>query len=426
MSTARGFPPPVPSRSSAYIIPAEDQPASRRRLYIALGGLAIGVGAGIGVLVSSNRSADPGSAHTSAAGAGGAGSHPRATASSTGAAPPTFAISRSSADAPARAGARLGSSQASVGAGREAAQTPIDAGVAPPDAGAAPDAGAVAVTIKPLSTVGDLMTAQHAAIARADRKALAGLIAPGAFGFGVDADEVAAGRDAVLIQLVHDLGAPPRGGFTVESTARTVGESRGHAWIAEQLDIGDGKHALRSFAITELAAQIDGSWQIVALHWAVPVDDATAERLAIANQLPVPLAVPDRHDSAADLDQAARAAFATRAAFADARSERDDAFNFGSGGERAQGGTAIKRIFTRLKAQLHIHDGVWIVGGGAWDPAQQAAPWIGWAALNVDYTARTRAAADATQTFRVLAILIKEAGGWRIVQTQWSNGGPIR
>jgi hypothetical protein len=31
-----------------------------------------------------------------------------------------------------------------------------------------------------------------------------------------------------------------------------------------------------------------------------------------------------------------------------------------------------------------------------------------------------------TQTFRVLAVLIKEDRGWKIVQTQWSNGGPIR
>src|SRR6185436_19087171 len=56
MSTARGFPPPpVPARTSAYIIPAEERPESRRRLYMILGGLAIGVGAGVGALVSSTR-----------------------------------------------------------------------------------------------------------------------------------------------------------------------------------------------------------------------------------------------------------------------------------------------------------------------------------------------------------------------------------
>ncbi|HEX8106221.1 MAG TPA: hypothetical protein VF516_00775, partial [Kofleriaceae bacterium] len=55
-STSRGFPPPpVPVRSSAFIIPAEDQPGARRRLYLVLGGGAIGVGVAIGALVSSIR-----------------------------------------------------------------------------------------------------------------------------------------------------------------------------------------------------------------------------------------------------------------------------------------------------------------------------------------------------------------------------------
>src|ERR1051325_985095 len=62
MSTARGFPPPpVPVRTATYIIPAEEIPGSRRRrrLYTVLGGVAIGVGAGIGVLVSSTRDDAP-------------------------------------------------------------------------------------------------------------------------------------------------------------------------------------------------------------------------------------------------------------------------------------------------------------------------------------------------------------------------------
>jgi hypothetical protein len=144
--------------------------------------------------------------------------------------------------------------------------------------------------------------------------------------------------------------------------------------------------------------------------------------------LPTPQPIADRHDGpgSAELDRALRAAFADKAAFADARSERPDAFNYGSGGERAHGGVTIKKIFTRLKAQLRLHDGARVVAGGQWDPAQHAAPWIGWAAVNVDFTAKTRAATDVTQTFRVLAIAIKDGDAWQLVQTQWSNGGPIR
>jgi ketosteroid isomerase-like protein len=307
--------------------------------------------------------------------------------------------------------------RASVGAPTTASSDPAS--------GASASGDGRAITVAPAGTVQDLVLAQHAAIAAADRTALTALLSSTAFAFGLDASELADGRDAVSAQIVHDLGDPPAGGFTVDSRAIAIGEDHGHAWIAEQLDISAPGRDPRSIAISELAAAIDGRWQIVALHWGVPVDDATAERLAILSRLPVPARIADRHD-AADLDQAVRAAFASRTAFADARSERGDAFNFGSGGERAHGGAVIKRIFSKLRAEIRIHDGVRVASGASWDPAQKAAPWIGWAALNVDYTARTRAATDVTQTFRVLAILRREADGWKIVQTQWSNAGPVR
>ena len=411
MSTARGFPPPpVPVRTATYIIPAEHQPASRRRLYAALAGMAIGVGAGIGVLVSSTR--DDGSSSAAR----------RAT-------PPAAAV------APPRTVERPKLSEA-----------PVDAGVIP-DAGTAvtaaavPDAGAairtaapadaavaevaVVASIAPIASVQEMVLVQHRAIARVDRKALAGLVAAGAFGVGVDAGDIAEGRDDVVGQIAHDLGPPPPGGFTVESRALSIGEDRGHAWIAEQLEVSGGGEP-RSFAISELAARINGSWQIVALHWGHPIDDATAQRLAMLNQLPQPARIVDRSDGPAELDRAVRAAFASRVAFAEAHSERADAFNYGSGGERAHGGATIRRIFSKLHAEIRMHDGARVVAGSAWDPAQRAAPWIGWAALNVDFAAKTHAGAEVTQTFRVLAVLIKEGSAWRIVQTQWSNGGPVQ
>ncbi|HET9620886.1 MAG TPA: nuclear transport factor 2 family protein, partial [Kofleriaceae bacterium] len=291
----------------------------------------------------------------------------------------------------------------------------------PPPPAPPPEAPATA-------TVASLLTAEHAALARADGQALAALRTAGAFGFGLDADEVGDGRDAVVGQILRDLGDPPAGGFTVTAHNTAVGEERGHAWIAEELELGGADREPRTLLVSALAAVVGGKWQFVAEHWAVAVADATAERLAILKTLPTPQPIADRGDGpgAAELDRAVRAAFETKAAFADARSERPDAFNFGSGGERAHGGAAIKKIFTRIKAQIRLHDGARVVAGGQWDPAQQAAPWIGWAAVNVDFTARTRAATDVTQTFRVLAIAIKEGSDWKLVQTQWSNGGPIR
>ena len=425
MSTARGFPPPpVPVRSSAFIIPAEDQPEVRRRLYLVLGGIAIGVGVAIGVLVSSTRT-EPVREAAVATGAGsgsGAGGAVAARGSGSGHVPGS--------------GQGSGQGSGSAGAGAGTAAHPAIASVsqrateAPPHTAGKPAAdpraaGSGAVTVKPVGTVQDLVLAQRAAVARADGKALAGLLAAGAFGFGTGAGEVADGRDAVVAQLLHDLGEPPAGGFTVESRAIAIGEDRGHVWIAEQLEVTAGRE-VRSFAISELAAVIDGDWRIVALHWATPVADATAQRLAILSRLPVPARITDRRDAGGELDRAVRAAFASRAAFAEAHSERADAFNYGSGGERAHGGAAIQRIFSKLKAQIRIHDGARVVTGDGWDPAQKDAPRIGWAALNVDYITKTRAATEVTQTFRVLAVLIKEDRGWKIVQTQWSNGGPIR
>jgi ketosteroid isomerase-like protein len=50
---------------------------------------------------------------------------------------------------------------------------------------------------------------------------------------------------------------------------------------------------------------------------------------------------------------------------------------------------------------------------------------IGFAALNAIYTAKGRAATDVSQTFRVLAVFLREDTTWKIVQTQFSNAGPI-
>jgi ketosteroid isomerase-like protein len=420
--TTPGFPPPpVPARSTVYIIPAEDQPVWRRRVYVALGAGAIVVGIGAGALVSSTGGVTlPGDRHGSATAAA-AGSGSTRAATRTGA-----AANAASGTAASTAAAATDSHPAgAISTGAAEPRTPT---ATPPDtasSAAPPGDPGREITVAPVGTVQDLVLAQHAAIAAADRTALAAVLSTTAFAFGVDAAEVADGRDAVSAQVVHDLGDPPSGGFTVDSRAIAIGEDRGHAWIAELIDISAPGRAPRSVAISELAATIDGRWQIVALHWGVPVDDATAERLAILSRLPVPARLVDRHDDA-DLDQAVRAAFASRTAFAEARSERADAFNFGSGGERAHGGAVIKRIFSKLRAEIRIHDGVRVASGATWDQAQKAAPWIGWAALNVDYTARTRAATDVTQTFRVLAILRKEADGWKIIQTQWSNAGPVR
>ncbi|HEX4416881.1 MAG TPA: nuclear transport factor 2 family protein [Kofleriaceae bacterium] len=399
-STARGFPPPpIPARGSVYLIPADELP-SRRRLYIVLGGLAIGVGAGIGVLVSSARPSE---------------------------APDPAPVTSKASDAHARAAsgsAAGGRAPSTAGAGSGKPAIAGSAGGSAAIAGSAAPAAPEGVAIAPGNSVADLIFAEHGAIAKVDAKALGALVTPTAFGFGIDAGELAEGRDAIAAQIVRDLGDPPAGGFTISAKPPVIGEERDHAWIVEELELGGAGREPRHFAISSLAARVAGTWTIVALHWATPVSDATAERMAILKTLPAPHPIADHHDGSDELDHAVRAAFASRAAFADAISERADAFNYGSGAERAHG-ASIKKIFSKLKAQIRLHDGARVAAGSAWDPAQNAAPWIGWAAVNVDFTSKTRAATDVTQTFRVLAILIKDGASWKIVQTQWSNGGPV-
>ena len=110
---------------------------------------------------------------------------------------------------------------------------------------------------------------------------------------------------------------------------------------------------------------------------------------------------------------AMRAAFASRTSFVEARSTRDDAFNFGSApGERLARGDAIRKVFGRIRATVHLHDAVRVGTIGTHG---------GWGAANVDFTDAEKDGTDVTQTFRVLAVWLNESAGWRIVQTQWSN-----
>ncbi len=385
-STNRGWTPHKATGHTTMMLirPAADEARSRRRIYIALGGFAIGVGAGMGVLVSSGakKSAGTGSASSTA---GGSGSSTHAGSATPG-----------PGDVVAIAGSGDGSGT----------------GVRP---GSASEPAVPAPTIP----IRELVTAQRGAIAKGDAQAYALTLSPTAFAFGLDGEDVVEGRVAIEEMLVKHLGDAPPGGFTVESKFLAVGGEQDHAWTAEDLELTGGGIGTRRITITQLAKFADGKWLVQAVHWGRPVADATAVRMAILGTLPRAAAVPNRHDGSAELDKAVRAAFASRAAFAEARSEREDGFNFGSGpGERVVGGAAIKRLFGRLRAELKLD------GGSA--RVAESSKSVGWAAVNIVYTQKSQAATDVAQTFRVLAVLVREGDAWKIVQTHFSNAGPIR
>ena len=384
-STAPGWT-PAPARTYTTMMlvrPPQVEKRSRRRVYMMLGGFAIGLGAGVGVLVSSmqeRRGDEIAESTTTSSTATAKTPDPKATTPST---------TTNMATTP----------------------TPPETPTVPGDAGVASDATAA----PPPPPIHNLLDAQRAAIGVGDLAKLAQTLSPTAFAFGVDAEDVAEGRDAIEAMLTKNLGDPPPDGYKVTSRFVAIGQEGRAAWTAEELELSGPNLSPRRLVITQALVATDGAWSVIALCWAHTVRDETAERRAILGTLPAPRAIVDRVDGE-ELGAAAKAAFASRKAFADARSERDDAFNFGSGpGERIVGGPKIKALFNRLRADLRRDSGMRVVTAGP----------IGFAALNAIYTAKGRAATDVSQTFRVLAVFLQEGTAWKIVQTQFSNAGPI-
>ncbi|MFN0249538.1 MAG: nuclear transport factor 2 family protein [Kofleriaceae bacterium] len=388
-STAPGW---APSPARTYttmmlVTPPKVEQRSRRRVYMILGGFAIGLGAGVGVLVSSMQDEKR---------------EAIATASSTTSGPTTSGSS----------GTTSGSSAIDVGT--NAGSSAIANAGSATDLGALADAGAP-IDAAPPPPIHNFLDAQRAAIGVGDLAKLAQTLTPTAFAVGIDADDLAEGRDAIEAMLTKNLGDPPPDGFKVSSKFLSIGQEGAYAWTAEELELSGPDIAPRRLVITQALVAADGAWSVVALCWAQTVRDETAERLAILGTLPQPRAIVDKIEGD-ELGQAAKAAFASRKAFADARSERDDGFNFGSGpGERIVGGARIKSLFSRLRAELRLDGGVRAVTAGT----------FGVAALNAVYTAKGRAATDVSQTFRVLVVFLQEGTAWKIVQTQFSNAGPI-
>jgi len=262
------------------------------------------------------------------------------------------------------------------------------------------DAGAAVAAIPP---VDDFVTRFHAALGKASAPELALLFDANAFAFGVEANDLAEGRDAVVAQLKADLGTPGAVSVRFEHS----GQEGDSAWIAEELRVGG-----KTIVLTGALALREGAWVLAALHWAEAMPNATAYKLAREGNLSTGDVIPNTND-ASELAKAMQTAFASKPSFVEARSGRPDAFNFGSAsGERLKGGESIKKIFSRINAVIRLHDAVKVGMLGAKG---------GWGVANVDFTDADRDGTEVTQTFRVLAVWVKEDAGWRIVQTQFSN-----
>jgi hypothetical protein len=265
------------------------------------------------------------------------------------------------------------------------------------------DAGTAATAEPEQPTVEAFMARFHDAVGASSAKELAALFDATAFAFGVQANDLAEGRDAVVTQLREDVGT----GGAVSVRFTHVGQEGGVAWVAEDLKVGD-----KAFVVTTVLGLRDGVWTIAAMHWAEAMPNALAYKLGREGELAMPDAIPNTND-ASPLAAAMRTAFASKPSFVEARSARADAFNFGSApGERLKGGEAIRKIFGRISATIHLHDAVKVGLVGETG---------GWGVANVDFTDAGKDGVEVTQTFRVLAAWVKEGAAWRIVLTQWSN-----
>jgi hypothetical protein len=248
----------------------------------------------------------------------------------------------------------------------------------------------------------ELLVLERRALAAADEAALAKLLAPNAFAFGFDAGDVATTGSSAAGMLAR-MGAQP-----VESAMSRIGREKDVAWIVDELAIGK-----RRVMSSQLAFRDGFEWKVAAWHLGELVPNKRAADLAKAGELPQPRELADMPDDDHQVHDAFTAAFASREAFIDAFSTRADAIDVGSAPRETKlSGETVKKAFRSVNATIRIHDGV---------VAGRVNERIGWAAANVDYALSS----TNTQTFRVLAVLVREGSEWRLVLAHWSNAGPL-
>ncbi len=270
-----------------------------------------------------------------------------------------------------------------------------------------PKAPALGSASQHLLTPRELRAAHRTMIERGDAPALGAALAPSVYAMGPDAMEIADGAPAARALIGKHIARIPIG-----SGGAPIGHADGVAWWIEIEDD-------RRFANSTIAVAAGHEWRIVAWKLAYLVPNALATQLANADRLPIPAAVVGAAGPAltsADEISAHLAfmeAMSSRAAFVVAFSTRRDAIATGTAPrELFVGGKAVRTVFGRLKGEFSLRGTA--ASGAITDRAV-------WAAANVDY-ARP---GQATQIYRVLALMLKEDDRWAIAMAHFSNAGPI-
>jgi hypothetical protein len=258
-----------------------------------------------------------------------------------------------------------------------------------------------------------VVDAQYRAIERGDLEAWSSAFAARALLFGTDPEETYFGREAIAEKVGEAASGRMRS--DVERHYRSTGGRRiglapdgRSAWIADAIaytltsSAGQRSH---SFRLTELLAEDDGRWTILAAHYSVAVPD----KEALGRRWPAPRPVPDA--VAPGAEALAALAAGESAHFAGEFTDRPDVWLYGTAPEeQIAGGLEVQR-FTRQgqpgPARVLRTSGV----------AAGLAPsgTTGWLA----YTALLSIPAGegvAELPVRVLAVFLWEGGGWKKVQ----------
>lgn len=258
-----------------------------------------------------------------------------------------------------------------------------------------------------LSTPQELRDSHRATIARRDAATLGAALAPEVFAMGPDAPELARGAAAVRALIEKHIDRIPIG-----PRGAPIGHANDVAWWIE---IGTD----RQIASSTIAVAAGTEWRVAAWKLALLVPNGRAAALAAANKLPAPAEIVPGSDPPATAAPAVaaasafRTALSSRAKFVEALSTRDDAIATGTApGELMQGGKAARSAFSRFNSEMALHGDV--AAGRITDRAA-------WAAANIDY----KSPGLATQTFRLLALLLEEDGRWTIALAHFSNAGPL-
>ncbi len=217
------------------------------------------------------------------------------------------------------------------------------------------------------------------------------LFAPTAFAIGRGAMEVGVGADHAAAFAAHDFDGKDR----YEGVIRSLRGVRGHVmWDTARMRFARGGYVY----VSQLVVEDNGAYQVRAWSAASEVADK-------AKRVPVPAPIADVHGDP-ELEAVARRVFGSRTAWIAAMSERDDAFSIGNTTDDEWTGPAGKVTFKKFRGAFKVRDGIHV---------EKVTDDVGFAAANIDLLG---------MSFRVLAVFVKEASGWTIIQSHWSLAAP--